>query len=70
MRTPTNRKGCAGNTLLGSRSRRTFVGSHYCILCADGDANTSPAVALDFPHTGNTMSSPLMAIPYCLINSS
>jgi hypothetical protein len=69
MRTPTSREGRAGNTLLVSRFCRTFVESGYPILAIDANPSISPAVALDFPHTGNIISSPLIAVPYCLLNS-
>lgn len=40
------------------------------MLPVDANPATSPAVGLDFPHTGNIISSPRMAVPYCLLNSS
>lgn len=70
MRIPTNREGRAGNTLLVSRFSRTFVESGYPMLPVGANPSTSPSVGLNFPHTGNIISSPLMAVPCCLLNSS
>ena len=70
MRIPTNREGHAGNTLLVSCFCRTFVESGYPMLLVDANPSTSPAVGLNFPHTGNIISLPLMAVPYCLLNSN